>query len=45
MIHGLKLRAEGGVEPAYLAALEIALWLTTLLVGLAVATLFLFQRA
>jgi hypothetical protein len=44
MMHGLKLRAEGGVEPAYLEVVEIVLWLTTLLVGLAAAALFLFQR-
>jgi hypothetical protein len=44
MLQGIKLRAEGGVEPPYIEALEIALWLTTLAVGLASAVLFLFQR-
>jgi hypothetical protein len=42
MIHGLKLRAEGGVEPAYIETVEIALWLTTLLIGLVGAALFVF---
>ena len=45
MIHGLKLRAEGGVEPASIEAVEIALWLTTLAIGLIAAVLFLFQQA
>jgi hypothetical protein len=44
MMHGFRLRAEGGVEPAYMETMEIALWLTTLLIGLAGAVLFLLQR-
>jgi hypothetical protein len=44
MMHGLKLRAEGAVEPAYIETVEIALWLTTLVAGLIAAALFLFQR-
>lgn len=45
MIHGLKLRAEGGAELPYAEQIEIALWLTTLAVGLLAAALFVFQRA
>ena len=44
MIHGLKPRAEGGVEPASIEAVEIALWLATLAIGLIAAAMFLFQR-
>lgn len=44
MIHGLKLRAEGGAELSYVEQLEIALWLTTLVVGLIAAALFVFKR-
>lgn len=35
MRHGLKTRAEGGREPAWIEAAEIGLWLMTLAVGLA----------
>lgn len=41
MLHGLKLRAEGGVEPVWMEAAEIGLWLTTLVLGLAAAVLYL----
>lgn len=44
MMHGLKTRAEGGVEPAYSEAVEVALWLTTLATAVAGAVLFLAQR-
>jgi hypothetical protein len=44
MMHGLKLRAEGGSEPAWIETAEIALWLTTLAAGLAAGALYLFQR-
>ena len=44
MIHGLKIRAEGGAEPAYIETLEITLWLATLAIGLIGAALFLFGR-
>jgi hypothetical protein len=40
MIDGIKLRAEGGSEPAYTEPLEIILWFVALLVGLAAALLF-----
>lgn len=43
MIRGLKIRAEGGAEPAYIEALEIAIWLATLVIGLIAAVLFVFQ--
>lgn len=43
MLHGLKLRAEGGAEPAWLEAAEIALWLATLVIGLAAGGLYLFR--
>jgi hypothetical protein len=45
MIPGIKLRAEGGSEPAWLELVEIVLWLTALLCGLVAALLYLFQRA
>jgi hypothetical protein len=44
MIHGLKLRAEGGVEAPDAEMVEIVLWLATLLVGLIGAALFLTQH-
>lgn len=44
MLHGLKLRAEGGVEPPYTEAVEITLWLMTLGIGLVAARFFLFQK-
>jgi hypothetical protein len=44
MLHGLKLRAEGGAEPAYIEIVEIALWLAALAAGLAGAALFVFQQ-
>jgi len=45
MLQGIKLRAEGGREPAWLELVEIGLWLTALLCGLVAALLYLFQRA
>ncbi len=45
MIQGIQLRAEGGSEPAYIEALEIALWVIALLAGVAGAWLFLTRRA
>lgn len=43
MLHGLKLWAEGGVEPTYIEGLEIALWLVTLFIGLAATVLYMLQ--
>jgi hypothetical protein len=45
MIEGLKLRAEGGTEPAGIEAVEIVLWLAALVVGLGAAVLFLTRPA
>lgn len=45
MLQGIKLRAEGGTEPAWLELVEIALWFTALLCGLVAGLLYLFQRA
>lgn len=45
MLQGIKLRAEGQREPAWLEAVEIVLWFTALLCGLVAALLYLFQRA
>lgn len=45
MLHGLKIRAEGGSEPTWIESVEIALWLTTLAVGLFAAAFYLFRRA
>ena len=45
MLQGIKLRAEGGSEPAWLELVEMALWFTALLCGLVAALLYLFQRA
>ncbi len=45
MLQGLKLRAEGGSEPAYIETVEILVWLAALMCGLTAAALFLWQRA
>jgi hypothetical protein len=45
MMRGIKLRAEGGYEPAWMEAAEIALWLAALCCGLVAAGLFVFRRA
>lgn len=45
MLQGIKLRAEGQREPAWLELVEIALWFIALLCGLIAALLYLFQRA
>jgi hypothetical protein len=45
MIQGIKLRAEGGSEPVWMEAAEIALWLAALCCGLAAAGLFVFRQA
>jgi hypothetical protein len=44
MLSGLKVRAGGGVEPPFIEALEIGLWLALLAIGLVAAGLYLFQR-
>lgn len=44
MLHGIKTRAEGGGEPAYIEVVEIVLWLTTLAAAVAGAVLYLAQR-
>ncbi|NJN16973.1 MAG: hypothetical protein HC822_12225 [Oscillochloris sp.] len=40
MLHGIKLRAEGGAEPAWAEGVEIGLWLAALICGLIAAGLF-----
>jgi hypothetical protein len=45
MIAGLKLRAEGGTEPAWIEVVEILLWLTGLVTGLGAAVLFVRRLA
>lgn len=44
MMQSIKLRAEGGTEPAWIESVEIALWLAALLAGLAAAVLYLIRR-
>ncbi len=45
MIKGLKLRAEGGTEPAGIEVVEIVLWVAALVAGLGAAVLFFTRRA
>ncbi|HNS52131.1 MAG TPA: hypothetical protein PKO09_13230 [Anaerolineae bacterium] len=45
MVHGLRLRAEGGTEPAGIEAIEILLWVAALAVGIGAAALFVTHRA
>jgi hypothetical protein len=45
MIAGLKLRAEGRAEPAWIEVIEILLWLTSLVTGLGAAVLFVRRPA
>jgi hypothetical protein len=44
MMHSIKLRAEGGSEPAWIESVEIALWLGALLCGLTAAGMFLLRK-
>lgn len=44
MMQSIKLRAEGGSEPAWIETLEIGLWMAALLVGLAAAVLYLTRK-
>jgi hypothetical protein len=41
MLDGIKLRAEGGVEPDWVEPLEAVLWFTTLVMGLVAARRFI----
>jgi hypothetical protein len=43
MLQGIKLRAEGGLEPAWMETAEIVLWVAALLAGLAAALAFLVR--
>ena len=45
MIAGLKLRAEGRAEPAWIEVIEILLWLTSLVTGLGAAVLLVRRPA
>jgi hypothetical protein len=45
MIEGIKLRAEGGTEPAGIEVIEIVLWIAALAAGLGAAVLFVTRRA
>lgn len=44
MMQSIKLRAEGGTEPAWIESVEIALWLAALFAGLTAAVLYLIRR-
>jgi hypothetical protein len=44
MMQGIRLRAEGGAEPSYYEGLEISIWLSVLVIGLAAAILMVFQE-
>lgn len=43
MMQSIKLRAEGGTEPAWIETAEIILWMTALLAGLSAAALYLIR--
>jgi hypothetical protein len=45
MLQGIRLRAEGGVEPWWMERAEIGLWLAALLCGLIAAGLFVSRPA
>jgi hypothetical protein len=45
MTEGLKLRAEGGTEPAGIEVVEVLLWMAALVAGLGAAGLFLTRPA
>jgi hypothetical protein len=45
MIKGLRLRAEGGAEPAWIEGLEILLWVAALVAGIGAAVLFVTRPA
>jgi hypothetical protein len=44
MLQGLKARAEGRIEPAWMQPAEIVIWLTAFIVGLAAAYLFVTRQ-
>lgn len=44
MMQGIRTRAEGGFEPAYIESVEITIWLVALACGLIAAGFYLFQR-
>jgi hypothetical protein len=44
MMQGIKLRAEGGFEPAWMEGAEISVWVMALLCGLISAALYLIRR-
>lgn len=44
MMQSIKLRAEGGTEPAWIESVEIAVWMAALLVGLYAAVLYLIRK-
>jgi len=45
MMQGIKLRAEGLTEPAWIESVEIGLWLVALLSGLVAAFLYITRKA
>jgi hypothetical protein len=44
MIKGIRLRAEGGIEPAWVEPMGIAVWVLALLIGLAAGVLFIMRN-
>jgi hypothetical protein len=44
MMQSIKLRAEGGTEPAWIESVEITLWMVALLAGLTAAILYLIRK-
>lgn len=44
MLRSIKLRAEGGIEPAWIESIEIVLWFAALLSGLVSGTLYLIHE-
>jgi hypothetical protein len=44
MMQSIKLRAEGGTEPAWIESVEIGLWLLALLSGLVAGILYLIRK-
>lgn len=44
MMQSIKLRAEGGTEPAWIESVEIVLWMAALLAGLTTAVLYLIRK-
>lgn len=44
MLQSIKLRAEGGTEPAWIESVEIVLWFVALLSGLAAGVLYIIRK-